>query len=198
MAKPRMSRSASAAPRSPATVEKRTKRSVFLPIFEKILARVYFVMSWVTVKVPKAPEPLACMRRSGMTSRSKWASFSRYQTSWSSTGPRGPAVMVFWLSTTGAPFLVVSFLSLLMYSSLLLWCDDGWAGCRLHSCCLDVERAECRGSPSGHRVMTVLRVNFACLSRITGMQKAGAFRAGKGVQASRTQVLLKLLLSVPS
>jgi len=29
------------------------------------------------------------MRRSGITSRSKWASFSRYQTSWSSTGPRG-------------------------------------------------------------------------------------------------------------
>ena len=41
---------------------------------------VYRVMSWVTVKVPKAPEPLACMRRSGMTSRSKWASFSRNQT----------------------------------------------------------------------------------------------------------------------
>ena len=59
------------------------------------------VMSWVTVKVPKAPDPLACMRRSGITSRSKWASFSRYQTSWSRTGPRGPAVMVFWLSTTG-------------------------------------------------------------------------------------------------
>ena len=52
MAKPRMSRSASAAPRSPATVEKRTKRSVFLPTSEKILALVYWVMSWVTVKVP--------------------------------------------------------------------------------------------------------------------------------------------------
>jgi hypothetical protein len=38
---------------------------------EKILARVYFVMSWVTVKVPYAPDPLACMRRSGITSRSK-------------------------------------------------------------------------------------------------------------------------------
>src|SRR4030066_150268 len=104
-----MSRSASAAPRSPATVEKRTKRSVFLPTFEKILALVYLLMSWVTVKVPKAPEPLACMRRSGITSRSKWASFSRYQTSCSSAGPRGPAVMMFWLSTTGAPALVVSF-----------------------------------------------------------------------------------------
>ena len=28
-------------------------------------------MSWVTVKAPNAPAPLACMRRSGITSRSK-------------------------------------------------------------------------------------------------------------------------------
>src|SRR5690606_42088677 len=54
----------SAAPRSPATVVKRANISVCLPTLEKIAARVYFVMSWVTVKVPKAPEPLACMRRS--------------------------------------------------------------------------------------------------------------------------------------
>ncbi len=52
MAKPRMSRSASAAPRSPATVEKRTKHSVCLPTEAKIEARVYCVMSCVTVKVP--------------------------------------------------------------------------------------------------------------------------------------------------
>ena len=39
-AKPRMSRSASAAPRSPATVEKRTNRSVFLPTSEKTFAFV--------------------------------------------------------------------------------------------------------------------------------------------------------------
>ena len=38
-AKPRMSRSASAAPRSPATVEKRANSSVFLPTSEKIFAR---------------------------------------------------------------------------------------------------------------------------------------------------------------
>ena len=60
-------------------------------------------MSCVTVNVPKAPEPLACMRRSGITSRSKWASFSINQMSCSSAGPRGPAVWMFWLSTTGAP-----------------------------------------------------------------------------------------------
>ena len=76
MAKPRMSRSASAAPRSPATVENRTKQSVFFPILEKMEALVYWEMSLVTVKVPNAPEPLACMRRSGITSRSKCASFS--------------------------------------------------------------------------------------------------------------------------
>jgi hypothetical protein len=35
-----MSRSASAAPRSPATVENRMNRSVFLPTSEKILALV--------------------------------------------------------------------------------------------------------------------------------------------------------------
>src|ERR1700692_3897030 len=104
-----MSRSASAAPRSPATVEKRANISVSLPTPEKIAERVYFVMSCVTVKVPNAPEPFACMRRSGITSRSKWASFSRNHTSSSNAGPRGPAVRMFWLSTTGAPKTVVSF-----------------------------------------------------------------------------------------
>ena len=47
-----MSRSASAAPRSPATVEKRANISVCLPTSEKILALLYRVMSFVTVKVP--------------------------------------------------------------------------------------------------------------------------------------------------
>ena len=109
-----MSRSASAAPRSPATVVKRANRSVFLPTFEKIFARVYFVMSCVTVNVPYAPLPLACMRRSGITSRSKCASFSRSHTSCRRTGPRGPAVIVFWLSTTGQPKAVVSFFESVM------------------------------------------------------------------------------------
>ncbi|CFN63548.1 Uncharacterised protein [Bordetella pertussis] len=40
MAKPRTSRSASAAPRSPATVEKRRNNGVCLPTSAKILARV--------------------------------------------------------------------------------------------------------------------------------------------------------------
>src|SRR5574344_2469947 len=64
-------------------------------------------MSPVTVKVPKAPEPLACMRRSGITSRLRLASFSSSHTSSISSGPRGPAVLLFWLSTTGAPKAVV-------------------------------------------------------------------------------------------
>ena len=66
-----MSRSASAAPRSPATVEKRTNSSVSLPTSEKMAALVYLVISLVTVNFPKAPEPFACIRLSGITSLSK-------------------------------------------------------------------------------------------------------------------------------
>src|SRR5690349_15297877 len=102
-----MSRSASAAPRSPATVEKRTNIGVCLPIALKIFALVKRVMSCVTVKVPWAPQPFACMRRSGITSRSKCASFSISQMSCKSAGPRGPAVMMLVLSATGAPASVV-------------------------------------------------------------------------------------------
>ncbi len=101
-----MSRSASAAPRSPATVEKRANISVCLPISENILALVYLVISCVTVKVPKAPDPLACIRRSGITSRLKSASFSSNQTSCSILGPRSPAVIVLSLLKTGAPAFV--------------------------------------------------------------------------------------------
>jgi hypothetical protein len=61
-----MSRSASAAPRSPATTEKRANMGVCLPISEKIFAFVKRVMSCVTVKVPWAPQPFACIRRSGI------------------------------------------------------------------------------------------------------------------------------------
>src|ERR1700687_2318367 len=60
-------------------------------------------MSCVTVNVPWAPEPLACMRRSGITSRAKWASFSISQTSCNRAGPRGPAVWMLRLSVTGVP-----------------------------------------------------------------------------------------------
>src|ERR1700739_949951 len=60
-------------------------------------------MSLVTVKVPYAPQPFACMRRSGITSRSNCAIFSINQMSCSSAGPRGPAVMMLVLSGTGAP-----------------------------------------------------------------------------------------------
>src|SRR5690606_21782485 len=112
-----MSRSASAAPRSPATVVKRANISVFLPTDSKIFARVYLVMSLVTVKVPKAPEPLACMRRSGITSRTNWPSFSCSQTSCDSSGPRGPAVRLFWLSGTGAPNWVVRWVTGHFFSS---------------------------------------------------------------------------------
>ena len=72
------------------------KSGVFLPVLLKIFARVWRVMSSVTVKVPWAPQPLACMRRSGITSRSKCAIFSISQISCSSAafvargGPAGP------------------------------------------------------------------------------------------------------------
>src|SRR6202011_4319470 len=64
-------------------------------------------MSWVVVKVPCAPQPLACILRSGMTSRSKCARFSISQMSWSRAGPRRPAVKIFVLSGTGAPVALV-------------------------------------------------------------------------------------------
>src|ERR1700743_600612 len=116
-----MSRSASAAPRSPATVEKRANIGVALPISEKILALVYLVISCVTAKVPKAPAPLACIRRSGITSRSKCAIFSINHTFSSKAGPRLPAVLIFWLSSTGAPNACVSFFIILLSFVLGYW-----------------------------------------------------------------------------
>src|SRR5438270_3827309 len=113
-----MSRSASAAPRSPATVEKRANIGVCLPIALKIFALVNRVMSCVTVKVPWAPQPLACMRRSGITSRSKCAIFSISQMSSSSEGPRRPAVMMLVLSATGAPVALVNRFAVDMRNSL--------------------------------------------------------------------------------
>src|SRR5258705_10388360 len=43
------------------------------------------------------------MRRSGITSRWKWASFSSSQTSCNRAGPRDPAVWMLKLSVTGVP-----------------------------------------------------------------------------------------------
>src|ERR1700757_1819537 len=65
-------------------------------------------MSFVTLNVPYAPQPFACMRRSGITSRSNCAIFSISQMSWSSAGPRAPAVMMLVLSATGAPVALVN------------------------------------------------------------------------------------------
>src|SRR4030081_1550634 len=81
-------------------------------------------MSWVTVKAPWAPEPLACIRRSGITSRSKCASFSISQMSCSSVGPRGPAVMMLVLSATGAPVALGKRFDVDMTSSPWV----GWGG----------------------------------------------------------------------
>src|SRR6202521_1278286 len=82
-------------------------------------------MSWVTVKVPWAPQPWACIRRSGITSRSKCAIFSISQMSCSSAGPRGPAVMMLVLSGTGAPVSVVKTFDVDMVNSRVVICADG-------------------------------------------------------------------------
>src|SRR5438270_261905 len=77
------------------------------------------------------------MRRSGITSRSKCASFSISQMSWSKAGPRGPAVMMLVLSATGDPVALVKRLSVAMIgssvrarsgplTSRLAWLADGW------------------------------------------------------------------------
>ena len=55
----------------------------------------------------RKPRVEACILRSGMTSRSKCASFSISQMSWSRAGPRRPAVIIFVLSGTGAPVALV-------------------------------------------------------------------------------------------
>src|SRR5947208_2137892 len=60
------------------------------------------------------------MRRSGITSRSKCASFSISQMSCSRAGPRGPAVMMLVLSATGAPVALVNRSVLDMVGSLVL------------------------------------------------------------------------------
>jgi len=60
----------------PQNPDKKTTVSVFLPICEKTLADVYLLMSWVTVSVPSAPQPLAWTVRSAIRSRFWCASFS--------------------------------------------------------------------------------------------------------------------------
>ena len=66
------------------------------------------VISCVTSKYPNAPAPLAWTTLSGILSRSKWAISSMNVMSCSKIGPRGPAVRVLSLSSTGAPPLVVN------------------------------------------------------------------------------------------
>jgi hypothetical protein len=63
---------------------------------KRCAARVYLVMSPVTVNVPYAPEPLACTTRSGMRSRLKCCICSMRATSCMRSGPRGPAVRACW------------------------------------------------------------------------------------------------------
>ena len=85
-------------PRSPRTVEKRTKTGVCLPTSPKSAARVNSGMAFVHSKKPCAAEPRAWTIRSGMRSWSKWVIFSRRMKSSRRVGPRRPAFSEFWLS----------------------------------------------------------------------------------------------------
>jgi hypothetical protein len=59
VANPRTSRTASADPRDPATVEKRTNTRVFVPGACRNLAFVYFASDVCSSNVPWAPAPRA-------------------------------------------------------------------------------------------------------------------------------------------
>ena len=169
-----MSRSASAAPRSPATVENRANISQLLPTWLKIAAFVYWLMSWVTRNVPKAPEPLACMRRSGMTSRAKWASFSISHRSCRSSGPRGPALMLFWLSVTGAPAAVVSGL---VFSSNAISSPWWWVGAQVGPSSTDSNLAE-RGSSLQHEERQVIHRSGLFVVGVEGQEGQSGGGAG--------------------
>lgn len=67
-----------------------------------------------------SPAPLACTTLSGILSRSKWAISSVKTTSWTSSGPLGPAVCRFSLSPTGWPAPVVSV-------SAFCWGHSSWS-----------------------------------------------------------------------
>jgi hypothetical protein len=77
-----------------------------------VLSPIASLPLWLSVPVfagvGYAPQPLACILRSGITSRSKCASFSISQMSWSKAGPRRPAVKMLVLSATGAPVALVN------------------------------------------------------------------------------------------
>src|SRR5690625_1203279 len=70
-------------------------------------ALVYFETSSVTLKVPKAPDPLACGRRSGMFMRLKCCKVSTRCASCSTIGPSGPVVSELRSLTAGIPACVV-------------------------------------------------------------------------------------------
>jgi hypothetical protein len=57
------------------------KRLALLAYLEKTLVLDYLVMSYVTVKVPQASKPFACMRRSEDDLAVKVSNFCRKQTS---------------------------------------------------------------------------------------------------------------------
>jgi hypothetical protein len=112
MDQPRISRTVSAAPLSPAVVEIRPRRGVFFPLPLRNLASVISERSSVTSNSPHAPAAFAWTTRSGMRSRGKCA---RVSINWVSARiPRPPPPYVVRTcreaegSETGAPVISVS------------------------------------------------------------------------------------------
>ncbi|PYI24293.1 hypothetical protein BO99DRAFT_90707 [Aspergillus violaceofuscus CBS 115571] len=84
-ANPRTSRTVSALPLLPCTVENRTNTGVSRDVSVNTPAVVSSGMALCSVKVPKAPAPRACTTRSGIRSWSKrmiWQAISRSPSYW--------------------------------------------------------------------------------------------------------------------
>jgi hypothetical protein len=93
---------------------------VDFPLAENNFAVVYFAISGLLhTKCPCAPDPFACATRSGMRSRLKCAIFSNSRKSSNTTGPRGPTVNELWLSPTGRPRRLSSFVFFFFHQNLL-------------------------------------------------------------------------------
>ncbi len=103
-----MSRTVSAEPREPSTVEKRVNTGVSTSL-PRNAALVTLAAVPYPLKTPCAAAPRACTTRSGMRSWSKWVIFSRRWWSWSRTGPRGPALREWSVSYSRAPCAVVRY-----------------------------------------------------------------------------------------
>jgi hypothetical protein len=102
-----VSRTVSAEPRDPSTVENRTNTGVSRPASARNGAFVTVEALPYAWNTPCAAAPRACTARSGIRSWSKWVIFSRRWKSSSSDGPRGPAFNEWSVSESRRPCAVV-------------------------------------------------------------------------------------------